>query len=316
MNKSAIAAAIPATIGILGSVFLSDQSSTTATISNIAVEDQLRNATELTDEELTSIATHAPFGLPDHDNLLIRPGYISSYNPQGLIPQWTAYHISPDYLGTPKRQKDFSKFRIDPQLSNPVRTSDYTNSGFSRGHLAPYAIMGGDRDGDGYTAADQDQDEYPTIFTANYMSNMAPQRQYFNGESGLWYNLERWVQEELVKEFGNEAWIIAGSVFVTDPGRTDVIGKRVSIHVPDMFYKIVTVKIGEEVLPLAFLFPHLESKRDDLTRYLVPVSYLEALTGLTFFDHIEGPSIDKHQNTTINLEKISLVTSTRILEGH
>ena len=40
----------------------------------------------------------------------------------------------------------------------------FTSQGYARGHLAPYAMMGGDRDDDGQTAEDDDAEDNQTIF--------------------------------------------------------------------------------------------------------------------------------------------------------
>lgn len=276
-NRAVVAA--PLAIGVLGALILGgDLPSRSVPAEHSAV---MQNLADMGEKEKVLVAEHCPYGLPGLDNLLVRPGYVSSYRPAWKIPEWVAYHIKPDYLNTPEREGKFKSFRTDKQVPLAVRDSNYTNTGYARGHMAPYGIMGGDRDKDGQYASNEDEDEYLTVFSANLMSNIAPQwHDGFNGNAGLWYNLERWIQKSLVQEGQQEAWIIAGSVVTTETPRR-ISSKK--ILVPDMFYKIVTIEADDGPQALCFLFPHLKLKRHNLVQYLVSIDYLEALTGLDFF---------------------------------
>lgn len=242
----------------------------------------------LSDEQKTLLDEHVMGGLPGIGFTLIRQGYVASYDAERRVPTWVAYHVTPAYLDTPKRESRFSRFRTDPDLDNPVVRSDYTHSGYARGHLAPFAVMGGDRDADSLRAdLDNDitdLDDEKTVFEANYMSNMTPQHQAaFNGAGGIWFKLERWIQDTLVKEDSMDVWVFAGSIF--GPGETEHIGPDSSIAVPPLFFKMVITK-DEEDDPrvLAFLLPHHRVRHGDIEDYLVSVDIIEALTGLDFFN--------------------------------
>ena len=182
----------------------------------------------ITDSQKALLAEHVFGGLPSQDNIYIRQGYILSYNPQTKTPKWVAYHIKPEYGDTPARKGKFKTFRNDPDMEEEARDADYnglfTSRGYAGGHLAPYGVMGGDRDGDGQLAKDGDADDEITVFQSNYMGNIAPQHHYgFNGSPGLWYKLERWVQYALVKKQGKEVWVFAGSIF--GPGEHEKVGQ-------------------------------------------------------------------------------------------
>ncbi len=240
---------------------------------------------------------HVFGGQPDTTRVLVRNAYVSSFNPKWRIPNWCAYHITPDYLNTPKREGRFSTFRRDPEVPNPVKDEDYKGLmdalGYVRGHYAPYKVLGGDRDGDGRYAnlitGETDRDEDTTVFQGNYMTNIAPQLQNgFNGGGGLWFNAERWVQDRVVTKGGIEVWEYSGGLVIDD--RTmEKVGPNSDIAVPDLFYKVV-IKRGTSEFPdvLVFLFPHYDHKDDvkekDIFRYLVSVDYLEAISGLDFFN--------------------------------
>lgn len=230
---------------------------------------------------------------PDDQPFLARRGYALCYDDIHRVPKWVAYHVTPDYRNTPSRAGKYKRFRTDPDIVNPVRDDDYNGlfdspGNFARGHLAPYGVMGGDRDEDGLYAADDDNYDNNTVFEANYMSNIAPQNHYdFNGSGGLWYKLERWIQDDVVEERGLEVWIFAGCIF--GPGDPEMVGPDNDIAVPPMFYKIVIRKDETDNSPivLAFLFPHQRSKHGNIEDFLVTVDVIEEMTGLDFFSDLD-----------------------------
>lgn len=253
-------------------------------------------------EEQALLEEHIYEGLPSQTNLFLRQAYVLSYNDTMRVPSWVAYHVTPDYRKTPRRTGKFSRFRTDPDINNPVRTQDYLGllsaRGYARGHLAPYGVMGGDRDGDGQFASDGDEFDEETVFQGNYMSNIAPQNHsQFNGSGGLWFRLERWVQDEVVRDRGNEVWIIAGCIF--GAGVPEKVGRNNDIGVPPMFYKIVILKSPEEDDPkiLAFLFPHQRLKHGDVEDFLVSIDVIESLTGLDFFNELDDAAQDRLEET-------------------
>ncbi len=220
-------------------------------------------------------------------------GYVRSYDEDRRVPEWVAYKIKPDYRNTPKRKNRFKNFRKDAQVSNAVRKEDYNGllvtRGYARGHLAPYGVMGGDRDGDGILAnldrSLSDADDEKTIFEGNLMSNIAPQHHAgFNGSPGLWFTLERWIQDKIVQEQGKTVWIFAGTIF--GRGEPEKIGPDNDIHVPPMFYKIMIEEGVSVTNPkiLAFLFPHQRVKHGEIQHFLVSIDVIEALTGLDFLN--------------------------------
>ena len=245
----------------------------------------------LTDDQSALLEEHVFGGLPSTQEIYVRNGYVLCYNPTTRTPNWVAYHIKPEYRDTPPRKGRFKSFRTDPDVDGEARDADYKGlfdtRGYARGHMAPYAVMGGDRDDDG-TLAEQDEDDALTVFQANYMSNIAPQHHKgFNGAPGLWWNLERWIQDELVTGQNKEVWVFAGSIF--GPGEHEKVGKDKDIWVPPMFYKIVIMKKPDTDIPtvLAFLFPHQRSSHGSIEDFLVTIDVIEALAGVDFFKDLE-----------------------------
>jgi endonuclease G len=202
------------------------------------------------------------------------------------IPSWVCFHVKPENRKTPPRKGRFSAFRVDPDIDNEPPTKEYTGAGFDRGHLAPYGIMGGDRDGDGkladLDAETSDEDDELTIKQGNYMSNIAPQHKDLNGAGGLWFILERWIQDKLTPKV-NDVWVVAGCIH--NGQAPEAIGPAQDINVPPMFFQVVAISQqgSDTPLVLAFLFPHYRQKGQALEDFLTTVDTIEATTGLDFF---------------------------------
>jgi DNA/RNA endonuclease G (NUC1) len=177
-------------------------------------------------------------------------------------------------------------------LSTEPSDDDYNglfaSSSYARGHLAPYAVMGGDRNHNSATAETDDFDAV-TIFQSNYMSNISPRHHVaFNGPGGVWFNLERWVQDEVVSERGQEVWKIAGCVF--GQGTPEKVGPAADISVPPMFFKLVIRQepdIPDAPRVLAFLMPHHRARHGEIEDFLVSVDVVEALAGLDFLNQLD-----------------------------
>jgi endonuclease G len=252
-------------------------------------------------EEKAIIKEHVYGGLPSDENIYVRNGYVLCYNPQTRAPNWVAYYVTADYRETLERKGKFSSFRADPDISGEAKDSDYVgllnDRGYARGHLAPYGIMGGDRDDDGDYAEYNpdnssdvgDEEDALTVYQGNYMTNIAPQHHIgFNGSGGLWFELERWIQDDLVEDQGEEVWVFAGCIF--GKGVPEKVGPNSNIWVPPAFYKIVIMEGGESDLPivLAYLLPHQRVRHGDLDGFLVSVDVIEALTGVDFFKDLDN----------------------------
>ena len=248
---------------------------------------------------------HIEYGFPTSQLILERNAYTVSYDKVKRIPNWVAYTIKPDFLNNPKRKSRFKSFKADPDISNPVVQKDYTHSGYARGHLAPWAISGGDRDGDGlYALLDKsnsqaDVDEEKTIFEINYMSNIAPQNQRcFNGAGGVWYKLESYLQNKIVDNQQRTVSVYAGSIFYPNEP-IETLGPESDIAIPHAFYKLILEKQANgELTALPFLFPHYTENLDKKTcqfpdvkfydrEHLVTVDELEVATGLDFFGQLD-----------------------------
>lgn len=253
--------------------------------------------------EADLITEHMYGGVPAGEAIMVRNAYVISYDHERRVPKWVAYHITPEYLGNPPREEQFDGYGDDPELDIEALDGEYDGVGYDRGHLVPFAVSGGDRNGNGLTAiidadgdgefdldADgdfviSDPDDAETVFQINYMSNIAPQHGLgFNRSPGLWRRLEDCIQDHFVERLNKEVWVIAGSLFFQ--GEIERIGDDNNIFVPNFYYKIVVVPVEgvlSDVKVLAFLFPHQRESSRQISQFLVSVDLIEQLTGLNFF---------------------------------
>ena len=241
---------------------------------------------------------HLPSGAPSSGPVRIRRGYVMQYDAARRVPRWAAWHASKDYRTTPDRDiSRWGSFHSDPvDGAEAVTHSDYggifdNGQGYARGHIVPYFISGGDRDGDGMDAElegvsgepVEDPDDACTVFEINQMSNISPQlHNRFNGSGGLWGKLEKAVRK--IVDSGKDLHLIAGPIFGPEPVKK--VGPNEDIHVPHMFFKIVVSDRGV----VGFLFAH---ERQDhvlacpltatLQDCIAPIDAIEEASGLDFF---------------------------------
>ncbi len=142
-----------------------------------------------------------------------------------------------------------------------AKSSDYTKSGYDRGHLCPAADMGFS----------------PTSMEESFlMSNISPQAPDFN--RGIWKELETEVRKWAKKE--HQIYVVTGPVFKDNKG---TIGAD-KVLVPGYFFKIIYEETDEPKI-IAFVFPNRKSDRP-LTDFTVSVDEAEKLTGFDFFSQL------------------------------
>ncbi len=197
--------------------------------------------------------------------------YTLDYNESHEQPNWVYYHLRPTNIyGGVKRTNNF---RPDPKVSTlSATTSDYTKSGYDRGHLGP--------------AADMSQSE-EAMRESFYMSNMSPQAPMLN--RGGWKTLEEAVRRWCLES--GELHITVGGVL---KGGLPQIGAN-KVSVPEHYYKaIYSPKKGEMI---AFLMPN--TKLDNpIESYAVTVDDVEAVIGIDLF-----PQADQTLEGKIELSK-------------
>lgn len=184
--------------------------------------------------------------------------YTVSYNSAKHIPSWVAYELTAEE--TKGRIKRKSNFSVDPDLRSISATNtDYTNSGYDRGHLAPAADM----------AFSERAMEESFFFT-----NIAPQNQSLN--RGSWKKLEEAVRKWTKKE--KALYIVTGTVTSNNSSH---IGKS-KVAVPDYFYKAVLSTSHNRPKAIGFVFRN-QSTTDSPLNYAVSIDSIESLTRLDLY---------------------------------
>ena len=149
------------------------------------------------------------------DKLIEHLGYTVSYNSDWNLPNWVAYELTAEEVSGNEERCD--NFSADPEItSNAVVSSDYTRSGYDRGHMAPAADMKWSK---------QAMEE------SFYMTNICPQIHNIN--AGDWKDLEN-LARDLAVNYGS-IYICCGPIVTEND--TFTIGNERKIRVPSEFFK-------------------------------------------------------------------------------
>jgi endonuclease G, mitochondrial len=158
-------------------------------------------------------------------NYLIEvPQYALAYNNTRNIPTWVSWHLDSKSRGSADRTNDFRPYAL-PSTWHRVSTTDYSNSGFDRGHNCPSA----DR-----TASTEDNSN------TFYMTNIIPQAPNHNQHT--WNDLEGWTRSQL--DNGNECYVIMGNYGeggTGSKGYKTKIGPDNNITVPKSIWKVIVI---------------------------------------------------------------------------
>lgn len=198
--------------------------------------------------------------------------YTVSYNPKWKIPNWVAYELTAEetYGDFPRKKK----ISPDPLVKGyRVQHSDYSNSGYDRGHMAP--------------AADMKWSEQ-AMRESFYMTNICPQNQNLN--RGDWSDLEE-LARDWARKYGS-IYIACGPL-VSQDHRT--IGQNKKIAIPNAFFKVFLRQTDTSWTAIGFVMPNQAGSRPLMT-YMLSIDEVEQLSGIDFFynlpDSIED-SIEK-----------------------
>lgn len=187
--------------------------------------------------------------------------YTLSYSEDHEQAEWVAYKLSKQNLRKP-RVKRAKRFNPDQKIATlSAKHSDYTHSGYTRGHLAPAGDMAFDEE---------------AMRESFLMSNMSPQVKEFNG--GIWRELEENVRDWAIDN--DELYIVTGPILRPDNIITRIGYNEVSV--PELFFKIVLDLKEPENKSIAFLMPNEKSERK-IEDYIVSIDEIEEMTGIDFF---------------------------------
>jgi endonuclease G, mitochondrial len=202
--------------------------------------------------------------------LMEKPQYAMSYSRDYGESNWVSWHLDSSWLGSAPRQNDFRADTTLPAGWYQVQATDYSGSGFDRGHMCPSA----------------DRTITVTANSATFlMSNMIPQLPANN--QGVWADLESY-SRTLVSQ-GNELYIISGG-----QGLQYFIANG-HVAVPAQTWKVIIVlpvgsndvsRVTTSTRTIAVVMPNSGSIGNDWRAYRVSVDQVEAITGFDFFSNV------------------------------
>lgn len=203
-----------------------------------------------------------------------RTGYTLAYDKKTKTPQWVAWELTKEETKGNHERTD--KFLPDPNVEGAkVVTTDYTGSGYDRGHMAPAGDMKWSK---------------KAMEESFYMSNICPQIHHLN--TGDWNELEANTRK-WARRYGS-VYVTCGPIY-NGSRRTQYIGKN-RVKVPDAFFKVILIQSPKKTCALGFFFEN-EAGQRPLNEYLVSIDYLEQTTGIDFF-----PSLPDELENTLEAE--------------
>jgi endonuclease G len=231
--------------------------------------------------------SNATPSLSEPNNYLMeKPAYTLSYNRDRGIANWVSWHLDQSWFGTLARA---DTFRADPKVPADwyrVQSTDYSGSGFDRGHSTPNA----DRDNDTRTPINQE---------TFLMTNMIPQAPAMN--QGPWAAMENDLRT--IASAGNELYIVMGGHGVGGTGNNGLAETIANGHVtvPNVVWRVIlTLPAGVDdvsrvscgtrtiavIMPNSNTFNGSTIGDDNWQNFIVSVDQVESLTGYDFFSNL------------------------------
>lgn len=216
------------------------------------------------------------------------PTYSLEYSYKYKHSYWIAYRFDNTTGGNVGRNE---AYKPDPELPSQyaAKHNDYTNSGYTRGHLCASS--------DRQYSKEANQQTF-------YMSNISPQSGNGFNQSGSAWN----TGEDKVQAWGYNISRSTDTLYVVK-GRT--IGEGMikgyiknEIAIPKYFFMAVLFRSGDNYKAIGFYMPHENLKDDpdkkDPKKYLMSIDALEQETGIDFFHNLPD-NIENTVEATYNV---------------
>ncbi len=208
----------------------------------------------------------------ENNYLMTKAQYTLSYNRSKATSNWVAWRLDSSWFGSAPRQNDF---RPDPALPANwyhVTDTDYSGSGYTRGHMC----SSGER-----------TRSIPDNSATFLMTNMIPQ--IADNNSGSWNDFENYLRQ-LANE-GKEIYTFSGGA-----GNIGTIAGG-KIVVPAVTWKVVLIlengnddlqRVNKSTRTIAIIVPNQEplNSAAKWREFRTSVDAVEYLTGYDFFSKI------------------------------
>lgn len=194
--------------------------------------------------------------------------YMVGYSDFRSNPLWVVYTLTSPKENRPHLKRPES-FRSDWRNLGLISTSDYTNSGYDRGHMAPNRAIA-------HLYGKKAQEE------TFLMTNISPQKPSLNQK--LWQELEALEFEAFTQKF-KRVWVYTGPLF---RGDTRHLKHSYWVEIPDAFYKIyVGIQADGSLKTLAFVIPQNAKANTPLEKFIVSIDTVEKSSGFDFLHALE-----------------------------
>lgn len=216
------------------------------------------------------------------------PTYSLEYSYKYKHSYWIAYRFDNTTGGNVGRNE---AYKPDPELPSQyaAKHNDYTNSGYTRGHLCASS--------DRQYSKEANQQTF-------YMSNINPQSGNGFNQSGSAWN----TGEDKVQAWGYNISRSTDTLYVVKGG---TIGEGMikgyiknEIAIPKYFFMAVLFRSGDNYKAIGFYMPHENLKDDpdkkDPKKYLMSIDALEQETGIDFFHNLPD-NIENTVEATYNV---------------
>lgn len=202
-----------------------------------------------------------------NEKIIWHKRYTISFNKKYRIPNWVAWELTYEHtLGNVSR--DGRTFIPDMNIANSPIHSDYTDSGYTRGHMCP--------------AGDNkwDSQAYNESF---YMTNVCPQKYELN--SGKWKSLEERCQTTWSKDYG-KIYIVCGPII---PKNNKRYIRDTKILIPNLFFKAILreTNVNKKIHYEAIGYIMTQKDQHYMNKCIYTVNEIEVLTGLDLFHNLD-----------------------------
>lgn len=209
------------------------------------------------------------------EEIIEHTGYTVSHNSKWKIPNWVGYELTRKELYGNNPRNDC--FAPDPMVKgNKAELSDYKNSGYDRGHMAPAADMKWSK---------------KVMKESFYLSNICPQNQSLN--RGDWNDLEEKVRSWAKRD--SAIIVVCGPIVSKRPNK---IGNNVAV--PESFFKVILSPYKTNPQAIGFIMPN-QAGNNPLSKYAMSVDEVEEITKYDFFSALPD-DIEKKVESSYNLK--------------
>ena len=224
--------------------------------------------------------SQATSSLGNTENYLIaRPQYALSYSKNKGTPNWVSWELNESWLGDAHRVGKFAPDEELPANWTRIKPSDYTGSGFDRGHMT----------------SSEDRSRSPEDNVQTFlMTNILPQSP--DNNQGPWVQLENYCRQ--LARSGKELFIVSGGHGQGGIGKNGLkatLGQG-KVLVPAVTWKVILVLdkpnsgvagVNRDTQTIAVIMPNKQGiKSDPWIQYQTSVAEVEQLTGYKFFTNI------------------------------